>query len=489
MEDPGDLEPVPWKAVGLVSGAAVVLLLLVSTRYGWHRDELYFLESGKDHLSWGYVDQPPFTPFVARLADAVAPGNLAVLRLLPALTTGVSILLGTLIARELGGRKCSQIAGAGAVAAGGFTLGVGHLLSTAAFDMTAWLALLWLTARLLRTRDPRWWVAFGGIAGVALLNKHLVVLLALTVVAALVVERRWELLGSRWLVVGGALALAIGAPNLIWQAQHDWPQLDMAQALSDRLAGENRSTLVPLQLLYSGPVLLPILWAGARWLGRDDAGRTFRALLWAWPIGLVVAFATAGRPYYVLPLTTTVLLAGCVAFERADRVMLMRLLIVPNAIVSAFLSLPLLPVSAVGVTGAVNEAVAETVGWPELVDQVADVVHGLPADEQDRVVLLAGTYGEAGALDRFGPARGLPRAYSPHNGYADFGHPSVDDATVVAVRAGHLDLERHFDSCAVVGRVDNGHDIDNEAQGQPIQVCHGLRGTWRDVWDDLRFLS
>ncbi len=166
-----------WGPMAGIATAVVVLLLVVARRYGWHRDELYFSEAGR-HLAWGYVDQPPFTPAVARLADRVAPGNLVVLRLLPALATGVTVVLGGLVVRELGGARRAQVTGAAAVAAGGFALGAGHLLATATFDLTAWMALLWVTARLLRSADQRWWLAFGAIAGTSMLNKNLLVLLA-----------------------------------------------------------------------------------------------------------------------------------------------------------------------------------------------------------------------------------------------------------------------------------------------------------------------
>lgn len=489
MAERDDLEPVPWGPVGAVAGAVVLLLLAVANRYGWHRDELYFLEAGRHHLQWGYVDQPPFTPFVARVADAVAPGNLVVLRLLPALTTALTIVLGVLIARELGARRRGQVLAAAAMASGGFLLGVGHLLSTAAFDLTAWTALLWCAARLLRTGCPRWWLAFGAIAGAAMLNKDLVVLLAGSLAVGLVVERRWRLLWTPWLAAGVAVAAVIALPNLLWQADHGWPQQDMARALSERIGDENRVTLLPLQLLFAGPLLVPVLWAGARWLGGDATARRFRALLWAWPAAIVAALVTGGRPYYVLPLTTLVLLAGIVARERRGATRRIPWLIVPNAVVSVLVGLPVLPVSAVNATAALNEVAAEQVGWPELVDQLAAVVRALPADEQASVVLLARTYGEAGAIDRFGPARGLPPAHSPHNGYADFRVPTDDDATVVVVRWDVHGMGQWFESCEQVATVDNGRDVDNEVQGAPILVCRGLRGTWPDVWEQLRFLS
>lgn len=466
----------------------MLLLLAVSPRYGWHRDELYFREAGR-HLDWGYVDQPPFTPFVARVADLVAEGNLLALRTLPALATAVTIVLGGLLVRELGGRRGAQVAGAAAMASSGFVLGSGHLLSTATFDLTAWVALLWLTARLLRTGDPRWWLAFGTVAGVSMLNKNLLPLLGIALACGLVVERRWDLLRPGWLLTGAALAALLASPNLVWQAQHGWPQIEMARVLAERLATENRLTLLPLQILFVGPFLVALLWRGARWLHRDATARPFRALLWAWPAGIVATLVTAGRPYYVLPLTLVVLLAGVVASEHGGAADRLWRLIVPNAAFSAVFALPLLPASTASVTGSVNEAVAETVGWEEMVDQVADVVASLPAQERASVVLLAASYGEAGALDLYGPARDLPPAHSPHNSYADFRQPTDDDATVVTLRYPADWLAPHFERCEQVATVDNRYDVPNEVHGTPVHVCRGLRATWSETWEELRRFS
>jgi 4-amino-4-deoxy-L-arabinose transferase-like glycosyltransferase len=481
--------PYPWRAVALLCLGIVALLLAVARRYGWHRDELYFLEAGR-HLAWGYVDQPPFTPFVARVADELAPGNLVVLRTLPAVTVAATAAIGGGIVRELGGSTRGQLVGAAATGLAPFVLGVGHLLSTAVFDLAAWMALLLVATRLLRTGDGRWWLAFGAVAGVSMLNKNLLVLLGVAVGAGLLLERRRDLLLTKWLPAGALLALAVAAPNLLWQADHGWPQAEMAQVLSERIGTENRVTLLPAQVLFAGPLLVLVAVGGARWLAGAPAARRFRPLLWAWPAGVVAALVTGGRPYYVLPLTLVVLLAG-VASRSGDAPRLRRTtwLVAANAAVGAVLALPLLPLDAVDAAAAVNEAVAETVGWPELADQVAGVVAGLPPGERGSVVLLTGSYGEAGALDRFGPSRGLPPAYSPHNSYADFRRPTDDGATVVAVRLPHDRLAPHFERCELVEAVDNGLGVDNEVQGTPIHVCRGLRGSWEATWEELRFLS
>lgn len=480
---PTGLVPLPRRPVLLIALGTSAMLLVLAPRYGWHRDELYFLEAGR-HLAWGYVDQPPFTPLVARLSDVVAPGNLVVLRLLPALATAATIALGASIVREFGGDRRAQVLGAAAVASGGFVLGVGHLLSTAAFDLTAWMALLWVAARLLRTGDPRWWLAFGGVAGLALLNKSLVVLLVVSLAVGLVIGRRWDLLLSPWLIAGGVLAVGVAAPNLLWQADHGWPQRDMADALEARIGGENRTFLFPMQVLFVGPVLVAAGTRGVRWLTQSPFG----ALLWAWPVALAITLVSGGRPYYVVPLTTVVMLAGVAATLAEEQRGLGRLAVAGIAI-GAVIALPILPRSTAAIAASVNEAVAETIGWPELVDQVAEVVDALPAAERPSVILLTGTYGEAGALDRFGPARGLPPAYSPHNGYADFRMPQDETATVVAVRMSEDLLAPYFETCEVVDHVDIGLDIENEIQGEPIMICRGLVDTWPATWSKLRFLS
>ncbi len=483
------IAPVPWAPILGASAVVVAVLMAVADRYGWHRDELYFLASGKQ-LAWGYIDQPPFTPAVARLAHELAPGNLRVLRVLPAVTSGLTVILGGLIARELGANRRGQVFGALALATGGFALGVGHLLSTAATDLCAWFALLWLFARLLRTGDVRLWLAFGGVAGLALLNKDLVPLLAVSLLVGLLVDHRWDLLRTPWLAAGLALALLLALPNLLWQADHGWPQADMASALAERLAGENRATLLPAQLLFNGPFLIPALWRGAGWLRRHP---TARPLLWAWPTGLVLTFATAGRPYYVLPLTTVVAVAGIVAATQVDAGPSRRLpaVIAANGIGVLFLALPMLPVSALDdlPVAELNDATVETIGWPELVDQMAEVVDALPVADREHLVLLTGSYGEAGAIDLFGPDRGLPPATSPQNGYPDLRWPTDDDAVVVTIRLGPAYLDRFFETCEEVDRVDNGLDIDNEVQGTSIQVCRGLRGTWAGLEAQMRYLS
>jgi hypothetical protein len=478
-----------WRPILTVALGVLALLLVVANRYGFHRDELYFLEAGQ-HLALGYVDQPPLTPALARLQTTLFGSSPWSVRVIPAVTVGVVAFLAALLARELGGGRRPQIWSAVAISCAGFVLAVGHLLSTSTFDFAFWLALILVVARLLRTGDPRWWVAYGALAGVALWNKHLPVLLTVAVLVALVAARRWEVLAPRWLAVGGALALAIAAPTLWWQAINGWPQLQMAAALSERTGTESRATLLPLQLVLLSPLLVPTAVAGMRWL--QGAGRTFAPLGWAYIAALVLTFVTGGRPYYPLPLAAVLVVAGMVALAQQDPGERSRArLLTVHVIASAVIALPLLPPPVLVRTPipVLNDTHVESLGWPELVEQVAATVDRLPENDRENLVLLTGSYGEAGALDSYGPALDLPAPYSGHNSYWHWRRPDDDHATLIAIRVPVSVLQPHFASCVEIDHVRFDLPIGNEVQGAPIVLCRDLRGTWQELWPRLRQLS
>src|SRR3954452_459380 len=143
--------------VPVLAGAVTIVLIALAGRYGYHRDELYFLAAGR-HLAWGYADQGPLTPFLARVLNDIAPGSLTVLRLPSAAMTGVTVLMTGAIAWDLGGSRRAQLIASACTAAAAVVLAVGHLLSTATFDVLAWTVLLALVVRIVRGGDERLWL-------------------------------------------------------------------------------------------------------------------------------------------------------------------------------------------------------------------------------------------------------------------------------------------------------------------------------------------
>lgn len=279
-----------------IAAAFVAVELAVTARYGLHRDELYFLACAR-HLAWGYVDQPPFVPAVARVAASLFGTSALGLRVFPAAFGGMTIVLAAAAARELGGGNRAQLFASLAAATSPQVLGTFHLFSTAAFDLFFWSAITFLVVRLLRTGDERWWIAIGTVAGIGLLNKFNVAFLAFGLVVGFVATHRVRMLCSGWLWAGAAIAVAIWTPNLLWNAHHDWAAVAMLRSLHQENSTIGASIgFIPAQLIVVGPILLPFWFAGLRRLLRHQF---VRPLGLAYIALLIVDVASGAKPYYL----------------------------------------------------------------------------------------------------------------------------------------------------------------------------------------------
>jgi 4-amino-4-deoxy-L-arabinose transferase-like glycosyltransferase len=331
------------------------------------------------------------------------------------------------------------------------------------------------------------------VAGIALLNKPLIAFLLLGLGVGLVVVGPRQLLRSGWLWLGLAVALLVWAPWLIWQARHGWPQLDVSSSIAagGSASSQPRWALVPFQFLLVSPVLAPVWIAGLLALLRRPRLRPFRLFAATW-IFLVLAFlATGGKPYYLAGMFPVLLAAGALETEAwiargvvRRRTALLGSLVVLSGIASAFIALPLLPAKSAGPVIAVNSDVGETIGWPELTRTVASVYRRAGPG----AVIFTSNYGEAGAIDRYGPALGLPAAYSGHNAFGYWARPPDDGGPVITVGLGQSQLS-HFRQCHLAARIDNSAGVDNDERGEPVEQCVGPRGSWSTIWPKLRHLG
>jgi Dolichyl-phosphate-mannose-protein mannosyltransferase len=476
-----------------VAGGVFALHAALSGRYGFHRDELYYLAAGR-HPALGYVDQPPLVPLLARAIGAVAGDHLWPLRLVAGLAHAAIVVLAGLIARELGGGRRALVLAAVATATAPLFVAAGGMFQTVVLDQLWWALALLLVVRLLRGADPRWWLAVGAVVGVGLQTKWSVVLLAigLAVGLAAVPSARHQL-RSPWPWLGLALALALWTPNLVWQALNDWPTLEFTRhSNADVRAEEGRLGFVLQQLLLAGPVAVPLAGAGVVWLWRHPP---WRALAVAMAVVAAVLLVVGAKAYYLAPMYILGFAAGGVAAERWLAAPSWRWPSAWRALaVGALVALPAVaPVAPVGAYADMfhdlNDELGEQVGWPELVDQVARVVTVLPADERADVRVVTASYGEAAAIDLYGPARGLPRgtALSAHNSYVDWWADGEPAGAVVFVRYARDRIEPYCnDVLGPVVVVSNPADVPNQVAGTSILVCHSLRVPPAQLRDELR---
>jgi hypothetical protein len=475
-----------------VTAAAATLagvLSLGSNGYGFQRDELYFRMLPP---AWGYVDQPPLMPLVVRFLAGAVDDEPWAIRLPATLAATLAVFVLVAVIRELGGGRVAQIIGAWGCASTSIVLTFGHVMLTAAFDLLVWPLVCLCVLRAVVRRRPVWWLVAGAVAGASMYNKLVIAMLLVGIAAGLLIAGPRRHLLTGWPILALVTTLAVGAPNLVYQATHGWPQIGMAAALAADNTDEVRAGLPVFLPLLLGPPLLPVLVVGVLAPFRSPELRPARWI----PVALVVVVAVTWfggtQFYYPAPLLLVVFAVGAVrtgswlATRRGWRFG-MAVAIAVNGLVAAVISLPVVPVADVGATPlpALNGVLRDSIGWPTYVDQIAAAYASVPPAERATTVVITTNYGQAGAVARYGPDRGLPAVYSGHNGLADL--PAPPAAATTAIVLGREQLARSlFEDCIPAGRLDNGVGVDNEEQGQPLLICRRPIGGWDAAWPAMR---
>jgi hypothetical protein len=488
-----------------IAGAAVVVLLAFASRYGYHRDELYFLAASR-HLALGYVDQPPLAVLVAWFDRLALGDSLVGLRLIPALVTGVIVVLTAMMTRELGGSRFAQGLAAACVASGGLLV-VGHLEGPTVYDMLTWALVSWLVIRLLRTGDERLWLAVGVSVGIGMEAKQTVLLLLAGLALGFVVNRQRDVFASRWLWVGVGLALAGWAPNLVWEATHSWPTVSMDASLHSEHSGLGYAIKYPfITLLAAGALLAPVWLAGAWSYWTDPRLRRYRSFAVAFAVGFVFLWVyIPDRFYYLFGIYPVLFAAGAIVTDEvvaggrgflrqeAKHRWLWRSrraaigIVVVNGLVFLPLGLPVLPPSTVAAANLnkLNYNLGEEIGWHDFVHQVTTVWRSLPPGERVRAIVLTSNYGEAGALIRFAHDE-IPAVYSGHNSFWSWGPPPDTASTTVAVGFARDELAPHFRQCQLAARVHNAAGVHNDEHDLPIWVCTDPTRPWSRAWPSFK---
>ena len=494
------LSPIAWRWLLAIAAARWLLHLLTQGQYGFHRDELAVLDDAR-RLAWGYVAYPPLVPFLARIGMETLGTTLVGYRLFSGLAQAAATLLAGLVARELGGRRGAQLAASLVLCCVPFSLLAGSMLQYTSLDYLWWVLSAWMLLRIANGGDPRWWLGLGLAIGLGMLTRYTMSICALGIAVAVLATPLRRQLATPWPWAGALVSLGLFAPNAWWQWQQQFVYLDFVREIHARdvRIGRTDGFLVGQLLVGAGPLLAPLWIAGLAWLAFAARARAWRSLAWLYATALLLFWVSSARDYYLAPAYPMLLAAGCVALA-AGIARLRPRFALPARIAAALVacaafamavvvSLPVSPVGSEGwrIARRVHDNFAEQIGWPELVAQVASVYRALPAAERAHAAIFANNYGEAGAIDLYGPALGLPHAISPINSYWARGYGDRGPATVIVLGDDAEGMADTPADCVVAARVRIPHGVENEESGHPdIYVCRRLRMDFAKEWPRMR---
>jgi hypothetical protein len=486
----------------------IVLYLFAGPHYGYFRDELYYLACG-EHPAWGYVDQPPLIAWVAWLVQHTIGTSLWALRLLPAAAGAAAIVLAGLLARELGGRRWAMFLASLATLMSPVLLALSHLFTMNAFDQMLWTSIAYLVVRIAKNGGERLWLAIGAVTGLTILNKYAILFWMSGLLVGICLTPLRESLRRRWFWLGCLIAAVIALPNFVWQWTHQFPFLELMRNV--RESGRD---------IVLGP--LPYLQAQAQMLGFVAAllapfallfffskrGLRFRALGWAYVVFLAEMMLLHGKMYYVAPVYPMLFAAGAVWMEGATERRLWMwakpaFAVAMTAVCGVYVPtiLPILSVPQfvayehrMGIEqqkfehvpeGVLPQLYADMFGWDEVAQRVAAYYHTLSPEEQKKTAIFANNYGDAGAIDFFGPKYGLPKAIGGHQNYWIWGPREYTGESMIVLGEGHeQNMQAKCTSYSIIGTTE--YPLSRRDEWMPIYYCQGFKGSLQTIWPQLK---
>ncbi|MFZ0338703.1 MAG: glycosyltransferase family 39 protein [Terracidiphilus sp.] len=476
-----------------IAVAVALIHLFTNTRYGFHRDELQFLSDAR-HLDWGFVAYPPFTPFVERIGLDLFGLSMVGLRLFSVLAQTAVIVVAGLMAKELGGARFAQVTAALAVAFSPLPLFDGTEFQYTTFDFLWWVLIAYFTVRLLKSDDPRWWLAIGAAIGLGLLTKYAIAFYIAGILAGLVFTPARRYFASRWFCAGVALALLIFLPNFVWLMRHDFISYHFLQHIHARDVGEGRAEgFWKGQFIVCANLAAASLWiAGLVGFLRN---RRYRMLALMYLVPLAMFAVGKGRDYYMAGAYPMLLAMGAAmagrwlaSLPRWGRRTIETVYFAAFALVSAYVCAVILPIASIGPLKqfalAHNGDLREEIGWDELVRTVAGIRDALPAEQRAHLGITTANYGEYGAIEILGRAYGLPEPIGTTNSEWLRGYPTTTPTPLIVLGLTREQTDTIFTGCRVAGHNGNSQGVRNEeSEDHPdIFVCGPPRLSWPELW-------
>ena len=487
----------------------IFLFLIAGGSYGYFRDELYFLAC-TEHLAFGYPDHAPLSVWIAKLSREIFGDSLYAIRFLPAFAGALRIVLTGWLVREFGGKHFATLLACLCVLVAPVYLAMDNLLSMNAYESLFWTGCALAYVLAIKRENPKYWLLFGALAGLGLMNKHSLVFFGLALVVGLLVTQDRKIFLDKHIWLGGAIAFLIFLPNLIWQYRNDWATLELLQNVQK--TGKN-VVLAPHEFFFQQTfILFPLtafVWLAGLWfLLADKTVKRFRSLGVAYLVTLAMMILLKAKSYYLAPVYPMLFAAGSVFWENLTaRLRLGKIvryafptLLIIGGLIFLPLAMPVLPVerfieyqnalgiappkTEVGHQGVLPQHFGDQFGWEEMTAKTAEVYYSLPPEEREKAAIFAGNYGEAGAIDLFGGRYNLPKAISGHQSYYLWGHQNYDGRVIIILGDEKKDTEKVCQSVEEKTRV--GVPLAMKEENFNILVCRGLKTSLSDFWTQLK---
>jgi hypothetical protein len=491
------------------SMAALLVHLLTNGRYGYFRDELYYIACAR-HLDLGYVDQPPLSILLLRLSQLLLGDSLFAIRLLPALAGAAIVALTGIIAREIGGRAWAITLACAATLSALFYLAVGNFFSMNAFEPLFWVGAVYLLVRIINGGSPTLWLWLGVLLGLGLENKHSTAFFGAGILVGLLLTPERRHFAEKYIWLGGVIAFAIALPNILWQAVHHWPTYELLSniAHSNKNVALSPAQFIAQQAVFLNLGTLPLWLSGLFWLFGSRDGRRYRVIGIIYLVTLAEFIVLHGKSYYLAPAYPMLFAAGGVAVERIFAARLKWIKPVFLGAITAMgalcapLVLPMLPpdklvayMRAIHMepprtetshTEALPQIFADQFGWEQMVGSVAHVYHHLQPEDEKRAAIFCQNYGEAGAIDFFGPKLGLPPAISGHQNYFFWGPRDWTGEVILVLDTNDEDERELFASVEDLGQVVNSPWAMPFERRRHIYLCRDLKISVRELWPRIK---
>jgi hypothetical protein len=490
--------------------------LIQNTIYEPHRDEFLYLAEGK-HLAWGYLEVPPMMSVLGFLSNLLG-ASFFWIKFWPSLFGALTYILVARLIISFGGSWFALFLGFMPFVFGYF-VHVHFMFQPNFLEMFFWTLMAYGLVRYIQTTKPTGLYIAGMGFGLGMMSKYSVLFFAAGLLIGLLLTNERKILRTRHFYFAMLIGIIIFSPNIIWQWEYGFPFIaQMKELQHQQLEKVSQVGFLTDQLVFNLPCIF--IWvSGLYWVSLTPAGKPYRFIGWAVVIAMAIIVIGHGKGYYGMPAFPVLFGFGAVYLERltVDRFSYLRyVLIIFTIITGCYLNtvtLPFLPPKQLADYYKRNplfrelgflrwedqkdhplpQDFADMLSWKEMTAKVAKIYDSFDAAQKSQTVVnCGGNYGEAAAIDYYGPLNHL----SPTVGRAatyifwtplDF-TKNNNFVMITDYRAElHEDYIKEFQNAELVDSISNPYAREYGTYIILLQnPSEKFRKSWREYYEELR---